>query len=60
MNPHGKQLQLILKSDKFMSEWMKEHIKTPPPVNVTEEQRKQAREKLEQMKQLKTSKINLS
>lgn len=48
-----------LPSSNLQSEWMKEYIKTPPPANVTEEQRKQAREKLEKIKQLKTSKPNV-
>lgn len=49
-----------LPSDILQSQWMKEHIKTPPPVNVTEDQRLQAQAKLEQIKQLKITKHNLS
>ena len=36
-----------------MEQWLKEHIKTLPPLNVTEEQRQAAIKKIEQMKALK-------
>lgn len=42
------------------AEWMKEHIKNPPPKNVTEDQRKKALEKIEYIRQLKIIKHNLS
>lgn len=45
-------------SNITLSDWLKEHIKTPPPINVTEDQRKQAQEKIKQIKQLQTSKHN--
>lgn len=44
----------------LQAEWMKDHVKNPPPVNVTDDQRRQAQEKLMQIKQLKINKYNLS
>lgn len=43
-----KQLNLFEKfpSNILQTEWMREHIKNPPPVNITEEQRQQARDKI--------------
>lgn len=41
-------------------QWMQEYIKNLPPINVTEDQRMNARQKIEQIKQLKTNnKTNL-
>lgn len=43
-----KQLNLFekLPAPVLQSEWMRENIKNPPPVNITEEQRQQARDKI--------------
>jgi len=47
-------------SDNTMKDWLKEHVKCPPPLNVTEDQRQHAKVKIDQIKQLKISKHNLS
>ena len=47
----------------LQSQWMKEFIKTPPPINVTDDQRKQAQQKIKLFqlsKPSKPSKLNLS
>jgi len=44
----------------LQSEWMKDHVKNPPPLNVTDDQRRLAQEKLQQIKSLKINKNNLS
>lgn len=56
-----KQLSIFdkLPANILQQQWMKDHIKNPPPF-VNEEQRHQAQKKLEQIKQLKISKFNLS
>lgn len=46
--------------EKKHQQWIKENIKTLPPKNVTIDQRNQAQHKIEQIKQLKTHKLNLS
>lgn len=43
----------------MQTEWEKEHIKNPPPINVSEEQRSKAQEKLAQIKKIKSVKTNL-
>ena len=39
----------------IQSEWEKEHIKNPPPINVPEEARKKAQEKIAMNKLKNTS-----
>lgn len=46
--------------EKKMKKWLQENVKHIPPVNVTEEQRMEARAKLEKIKQLKTNHKNHS
>lgn len=41
--------------EKKQKEWIREHIKNPPPLNVPEEARKNALDKIHQIKQLKTN-----
>lgn len=45
--------------EKLYKQWTLEHIKNPPPLNVPEQTRKIAQDKLYQIKQLKTTKLNL-
>lgn len=47
-----------MSEEKKQKQWIQEHIKSLPPINVTEEQRSKARERLEQIKQLKTNNKN--
>ena len=44
----------------IQTEWIRDHIKSLPPVNVTEDQKKQAQQKIQTIKQIKISKLNLS
>lgn len=39
-------------------QWIQEHIKNLPPINVAEDQRKEAQYKIQKIKQLKNSKLN--
>lgn len=45
--------------DNNPKQWIQEHIKNLPPINVTEDQHKQAQLKIQKINQLKTSKLNL-
>lgn len=44
--------------EKKQKQWIQENIKNLPPINATEDQRREAREKLEKIKQLKTNTKN--
>lgn len=57
-----KQLNMFekLPDNILQAEWMKEHIKNPPPKHVTEQQRLQAIAKIENIRQLKITKHNFS
>lgn len=44
--------------ERKQKQWIQENIKNLPPANATEVQRRQAQEKLEKIKQLKTNNKN--